>query len=102
MSHTSRSVEKYSNTKRLFQQFESNFKSTYTTSYIENKDVCAICLSFKKDNHEELHFYYVYGSNTIVVVLQDDVRVITASNPDASSIHMTDEIEEWDKRNKLL
>lgn len=102
MSHTSRSVEKYSNCKKLFQKLDADFKSQYNTKYFENKDVCAIGISFECDSHDALHFYYTYGSSTIVVVFNDDLRLITANNVDASYTHMIDTVEEWGKRNRLL
>jgi len=102
MSHTSRSVEKYSNCKSLFNKLDADFKTKFNTKYFENKDVCAIGISFERDDRIPLHFYYVYGNSTIVVVLDDDVRLITANNIETAFIQIVNNVEEWDKRNKLL
>lgn len=102
MSYTSRSVEKYSNCRALFNKLAQDFKAKYNTEYAENKDVCALRITFNHDSGKPLSFYYIYGNPTIVVVLDEDVRLITANNTDASFVHIIDVIEEWDKRNKLL
>lgn len=101
MSANSRHVEKYSNCRKVFEDFAENYKTEFNAELKENTDMLVLNLQFKNAD-SVLNFYYNFGGNAVVVSLNDTVKLVTASDMKSTKIHMLDIIVEWHKKNRIL